>query len=72
MKRGETMTNNIKLGTLVKLSATTSFWLHDIQYDIDELYTRSQILKNKQISRLKVISFKALLGKEMIYVQVEE
>nr|DAI70163.1 MAG TPA: hypothetical protein [Caudoviricetes sp.] len=66
------MTNNIKLGTLVKLSATTSFWLHDIQYDIDELYTRSQILKNKQISRLKVISFKALLGKEMIYVQVEE
>lgn len=66
------MANNIKLGTLVKLSATTSFWLHDIQYDIDEYYTRSQILKNKQISRLKVISFKALSGKEMIYVKVEE
>lgn len=66
------MTNNIKLGTLVKLSATTSFWLHDIQYDINEFYTRSQILKNKQISRLKVISFKALPGKEMIYVKVEE
>lgn len=66
------MTNNIKLGTLVKLSATISFWLHDIQYDIDEFYTRSQILKNKQISRLKVISFKALPGKEMIYVKVEE
>ena len=31
------MTNNIKLGTLVKLSATTSFWLHDIQYDINEM-----------------------------------
>ena len=66
------MANNIKLGTLVKLSATTSFWLHDIQYDIDGFYTRSQILKNKQISRLKVISFKALSGKEMIYVKVEE
>lgn len=66
------MANNIKLGTLVKLSATTSFWLHDIQYDIDEFYTRSQILKNKQISRLKVISFKALSGNEMIYVKVEE
>lgn len=66
------MTNNIKLGTLVKLSATTSFWLHDIQYDINEFYTRSQILKNKQISRLKVISFKALSRKEMIYVKVEE
>lgn len=66
------MTNNIKLGTLVKLSATTSFWLHDIQYDINEFYTSSQILKNKQISRLKVISFKALPGKEMIYVKVEE
>ena len=66
------MSNNIKLGTLVKLSATNIFWLHDIQYDIDELYTRSQILKNKQISRLKVISFKALSGRKMIYVQVEE
>lgn len=66
------MTNNIKLGTLVKLSATTSFWLHDIQYGIDEFYARSQILKNKQLSRLKVISFKALSRKEMIYVKVEE
>lgn len=66
------MSNNIKLGTLVKLSANSIFWLHDIQYDVDEIYTRSQILKNKQISRLKVISFKALLGRKMIYVQVEE
>lgn len=66
------MTNNIKLGTLVKFSATTSFWLHDIQYDIDEFYTRSQILKNKQLSHMKVISFKALTEKEMIYVKVEE
>lgn len=66
------MTNNIKLGTLVKLSVTTSFWLHDIQYDIDELYTRSQILKNKQLSRMKVVSFKALPSKEMLYVKVEE
>lgn len=66
------MTSNIKLGTLVKFSVTTNFWLHDIQYDIDEFYTRSQILKNKQILRLKVISFKALPEKEMIYVNVEE
>lgn len=66
------MTNNIKLGTLVKFSVTTSFWLHDIQYDINEFYTRSQILENKQLSRLKVISFKALSGKKMIYVKVEE
>ena len=66
------MTNNIKLGTLVKFSDTTSFWLHDIQYDIDEFYTRSQILKNKQLSRMKVVNFKALSGKEMIYVKVEE
>lgn len=71
-KRGETMTNTIKLGTLVKLSATTSFWLHDIQYDIYEFYTSSQILENKQLSRMKVISFKALSGKEMLYVRVEE
>lgn len=66
------MTSNIKLGTLVKLSATTIFWLHDIQYDINELYTRSQILKNKQLSRMNVVSFKALSGKEMLYVKVEE
>lgn len=66
------MTNNIKLATLVKFSETTSFWLHDIQYDIDEFYTRSQILKNKQLSHMKVISFKALSGKEMLYVKVEE
>ena len=64
------MTNNIKLGTLVKLSLTTSFWLHDIQYDIDEIYTRSQILENKQLSHMKVISFKII--RKMIYVKVEE
>ena len=66
------MTNFIKLGTLVKFSATTSFWLHDIQYDIEEFYTRSQILENKQLSRMKVVSFKVVAGKEMIYVKVEE
>lgn len=66
------MTINIKLGTLAKLSATTRFWLHDIQYDIDEFYTCSQILKNKQLARMKVVSFKALSGKEMLYVNVEE
>lgn len=66
------MPNNIKLGTLVKFSATTSFCLHDIQYDIEEFYTRYQILENKQLSRMKVVSFKVVSGKEMIYVKVEE
>ena len=66
------MSNNIKLGTLVKFSATTSFCLHDIQYDILEFYTRSQILENKQISRMRVISFKVVPGKEMISVRVED
>ena len=66
------MTNNIKLATLVKYSATTSFLLHDIQYDIEEFYTRSQILENKQLSHMKVVSFKVVVGKEMIYVKVEE
>ena len=66
------MTNNIKLGTLVKYSVTASFWLHDIQYDIEEFYTRSQILENKQLSRMKVVNFKVVAGKEMIYVNVEE
>ena len=66
------MTNFIKLGTLVKFSATTSFCLHDIQYEIKEFYTRYQILENKQLSHMKVVSFKAVAGKEMIYVKVEE
>ena len=66
------MANNIKLGTLVKFSTTTSFWLHDIQYDIDEFYTRRQILENKQLSRMKVVSFKVVKGKEMLHVDVEE
>lgn len=66
------MTNNIKLGTLVKYSAVTSFYLHDLQYDIFEFYTRSQILKNKQLSRMKVVQFKVVEGKQMIHVDVEE
>lgn len=66
------MTNSIKLGTLVKYSITTSFCLHDLQYDIIEFYTRSQILENKQLLRMKVIHFKVVTGKEMIHVDVEE
>ena len=66
------MTNNIKLGTLVKVSATTSFCLHDIQYDITEYYTKSQILNNKQLSKMKVLQFKNIVGKNMLYVDVEE
>lgn len=72
MKRGETMANNIKLGTLVKVSATTSFRLHDVQYDITEYYTKSQILNNKQLSKMKVLQFKNIVGKNMLHVDVEE
>ena len=46
------MTNLIKLGTLVKFSATTRFCLHDIQYDITEFYSKSQILDNKQLLKM--------------------
>ena len=67
------MTNFIKLGTLVKLSATYSFRLHDIQYDITEYYTKSQILKNKQLSKkMKVVQFSNILGQNMLHVDIEE
>ena len=66
------MTNNIKLGTLVKFSATSSFCLHDLQYDISELYTRSQILKNKQLSKMKVVQFNVVKETEVIHVDVVE
>lgn len=71
MKRGETMTNNIKLGTLVKFSNTTSFCLHDIQYDITEFYTKLQIMQNKQLTKMKVINF-GIYNKGIIYVNIEE
>ena len=66
------MTNNIKLGTLVKFSAITSYCLHDLQYNITEFYTRSQILENKQLSKMKVVQFKIVKGKEFIHVDVVE
>ena len=66
------MANNIKLGTLVKFSATITFRLHDIQYDITEYYTKSQILNNKQLSEMRVLQFKNILGKNMLHVDVEE
>ena len=66
------MTNNIKLGTLVKCSIVTSFCLHDLQYDITEYYTKSQILNDSQLSKMKVVQYRALAGKAMLYVDVEE
>ena len=72
MKIGETMTNNIKLATLVKCSIATSFCLHDLQYDITEYYTKSQILNDSQLSKMKVVQYRALAGKAMLYVDVEE
>jgi hypothetical protein len=65
------MTNFIKLGTLVKLSASTRFCLHDIQYDITEFYSKSQILDNKQLLKMKVLQFKSA-GRNILYVDIEE
>lgn len=66
------MTNNIKLGTLVKCSIATTFCLHDMQYDITEYYTKSQILSNKQLSGMKVVQYRALEEKQMLRVEIVE
>lgn len=66
------MANNIKLGTLVKCSISTSFCLHDIQYGITEYYTKLQILSNSQLSSMKVVQYRALKEKQMLYVDVVE
>lgn len=66
------MTNNIKLGTLVKYSIATSFCLHDMQYDITEYYTKSQILSNSQLSSMKVVQYRALKEKQMLHVDIVE
>nr|UVY52968.1 MAG: hypothetical protein [Bacteriophage sp.]UWI01091.1 MAG: hypothetical protein [Bacteriophage sp.] len=66
------MTNNIKLGTLVKCSIATSFCLHDMQYDITEYYTKSQILSNSQLSAMKVVQYRALKEKQMLHVDIVE
>lgn len=65
------MANNIKLGTLIKCCSSNHFRLHDIQYDIVELYTRKQILNNKQLLKMKVIQFSAIV-KDMLNVEIEE
>ena len=65
------MTNFIKLGTLVKFSVTTRFCLHDIQYDITEFYSKSRILDNKQLLKMKVVQFKSA-GRNLLYVDIEE
>lgn len=72
MKRGETMTNNIKLGTLIKFSKTTKFCLHDVQYNIYGLYRKSQIMSDKQLKKMKVVSFKVIENTNMLRVDVEE
>lgn len=72
MKRGETMTNNIKLGTLIKFSKTTNFRLHDVQYDIYELYRKSQIMSDRQLKKMKVVAFKVVENENMLQVDVEE
>lgn len=66
------MTNNIKLGTLIKFSKNTNFRLHDVQYDIYELYRKSQIMSDKQLKKMKVVSFKVVENENMLQVDVEE
>ena len=66
------MTNNIKLGTLIKFSKATNFRLHDVQYDIYELYRKSQIMADKQLKKMKVVSFKVVENENMLQVDVEE
>lgn len=66
------MTNNIKLGTLVRFCATANFRLHDVQYDIYELYRKSQIMADKQLKKMKVVSFKVVENENMLQVDVEE
>lgn len=66
------MTNNIKLGTLIKYSIATTFCLHDIQYDITEYYTKSQILNDSQLSKMKVVQYRVMSGKAMLKVEVVE
>lgn len=66
------MTNNIKLGTLIKFSKTTNFCLHDVQYNIYELYKKSQIMSDKQLKKMKVVSFEVVQNVNMLQVDVEE
>lgn len=66
------MTNNIKLGTLVKCSIATLFCLHDMQYDITEYYTKSQILNDSQLSKMKVVQYRVMSEKAMLKVEVVE
>lgn len=66
------MTNNIKLGTLVRFCTTENFRLHDVQYDIYELYRKSQIMADKQLKKMKVVSFKVVENENMLQVDVEE
>lgn len=66
------MTNNIKLGTLVRFCTTRNFRLHDVQYDIYELYRKSQIMADKQLKKMKVVSFKVVENENMLQVDVEE
>lgn len=67
------MTNNIKLGTLVKHSASRTFFrLHDIQYDITEYYTKEQIIEDKQLCKMIVLQFKIIAKLNLLHVDVEE
>lgn len=65
------MTKNIKLGTLVNLSAIPRFRLHDIQYDITEYYTKSEIMQNKQLLKMKVLQFR-IVTDELLHIEIEE
>lgn len=67
------MANSIKLGTLVKHSASGTFFrLRDIQYNITEYYTKEQIIKDKQLSNMKVLQFKIIAELNLLHVNVKE
>lgn len=68
------MSKNIKLGTLVNLSAIQNFRLHDIQYDITEYYTKAELMQNKQLLKMKVLKIRIATDEifEILHVEVEE
>lgn len=62
----------MKLGTLVRFCTTTSFWLHNVKYDVYELYRKPQIMSDKQLKKKKVASFKVVENENMLEVDVEK
>ena len=43
-----------------------------MQYDITEYYTKSQILNDSQLSKMKVVQYRVMSEKAMLKVEVVE